>query len=317
MRDRLKTIVCAAFFAPLCGLASCADEPAQIDENAGAGSNSQSGASSGTSGSGGAFGSGGTFGGMSSGGGAGTSFGSGGATAGTGGAMTGTGGSSAGASGSGGNGANGGAGGSIAAGGDGNGGSYAAGAENGGGAGSGGAGSGGDAGTGNGDGGAGGQGVTDDNLLQGSSFETATNEGWSDRGSATILVSTENSHTGSYSLKVTDRTAGWHGAEYDALSLVTPDTTYRASAWVRLLDGSPAATLILTRQLRPNTGTCPASEFGWIATSGSLSSGMWLEIWGTFDVPAGCNPTMLIIYVESSDPTVSYYIDDVYLGVEP
>lgn len=313
MRDRLKTIVCAAGLVTLYGLASCADEPARIDENEVGGSNGQSGASSasgssGTLGSGGTFGSGGTSSQGGGGGSAGTSFGSGGVTAGTGGTYSGSGGLI-------GSGGKGGASGSGAGGGAGKGGSAAAGAGNGGSVGNGG--SGGDAGMSNGDGGAGGQGVTDDNLLQGSSFETATTEGWRDRGMATVAVSTENSHTGSYSLKVTDRTAGWHGAEYDALSVVTSGTIYRATAWVRLLDGSPATTLILTRQIRPNTGTCPLTEFGWIATSGSLTSGTWAELTGSFNVPAGCVPTMLVIYVESSDPTVSYYIDDVYLGVEP
>jgi endo-1,4-beta-xylanase len=164
-------------------------------------------------------------------------------------------------------------------------------------------------------GGAGGNGGTEGNLLQGSGFETATNEGWVARGSGvTAEPSTEYAHTGDYSLKITGRSAVWHGTEYNAAALVSEGTTYRIRAWVRLLDGSAANTLRLTRQLLP-TGVCTANEFSWI-TSLTVTPDAWVELTGLLMLPAGCTPTTLLIYVEAADTMVAYYLDDVFLGIE-
>jgi endo-1,4-beta-xylanase len=209
----------------------------------------------------------------------------------------------------------------MGAGGSGSGGSGGvAGSDNGGSSGSAGqSGTGGDAGSGGSpaSGGDGGQGGTTGNLLLGSGFETATTEGWHGRGNASVSISTDYAHTGAYSLAVTGRTTGWHGAEYNVLPVTTSGITYRATAWVQLFDASPPSTMILTRQLRPNTGACPINEFGWIDNSYDITPGSWIELTGTFTVPADCDPTLLAIYVESANPTVAYYIDDVFFGIEP
>jgi endo-1,4-beta-xylanase len=138
------------------------------------------------------------------------------------------------------------------------------------------------------------------------SFEQSKADGWRGRGDATLTVSDEESHTGSFALKVTDRTAAWHGAEYDVTSLVTPGDSYDVTAWARLTEGSASAALILTRQVQG----CEIEEFVRLDTAEDATDAEWVELTGTLTLPASCEPTSLLLYVESADATASYYLDD-------
>jgi endo-1,4-beta-xylanase len=145
-----------------------------------------------------------------------------------------------------------------------------------------------------------------DNVLMSYSFEGSTTDGWRGRGAATVTVSDEEAHSGSSSLKVTGRTAAWHGTEYDVLSLVTPGDSYDVTAWARLTDGSPSSTLILTREVQG----CDVDEFVRIDLAENATDADWVELTGTLTLPASCDPTRLVVYVESEDATASYYVDD-------
>lgn len=145
-----------------------------------------------------------------------------------------------------------------------------------------------------------------DNVLMSYSFEQSSTDGWRGRGAASVAVSDEESHSGSSSLKVTGRTAAWHGAEYDVLSLVTPGDSYDVTAWARFTEGSPSSTLILTREVQG----CDTDQFVRLDLAENATDAAWVELTGTLTLPASCDPTRLIVFVESEDATASYFVDD-------
>ena len=145
-----------------------------------------------------------------------------------------------------------------------------------------------------------------DNVLMSYSFEQSKTDGWSGRGAATVTVSDEQSHTGEFALKVTGRTAAWHGAEYDVMSLVTPGDSYDVTAWARLAQGSASTTLILTREVQG----CDVEAFLRLDVAENATDAQWVELTGTLSIPASCDPTRLLLFVESDHATASYYVDD-------
>jgi endo-1,4-beta-xylanase len=138
------------------------------------------------------------------------------------------------------------------------------------------------------------------------SFEQSKTDGWHGRGAATVTVSDEQPHTGSFALKVTGRTAAWHGAEYDVTSLVTPGDSYDVTAWARLAEGSASTTLILTREVQG----CDLEQFLRLDVAANVTDAEWVELTGVLTLPASCDPSSLLVYVESEHATASYYVDD-------
>lgn len=150
--------------------------------------------------------------------------------------------------------------------------------------------------------------TTDTNLFQGSGFEGSTPEGWYRRGAATLSLTDEVAHSGTQSLAVTGRRENWHGAEYDVRPLVSPGGTYGVTVWAKLVPGSGTGPLTLTRESLCQGG---AVQYTWIKNVPAASDSEWVEIKGSFVVPADCILTKLVVYVESSNVTLSYLIDDV------
>ncbi len=145
-----------------------------------------------------------------------------------------------------------------------------------------------------------------DNVLMSYGFEQSDPDGWRARGTATLTITDEQSHSGESSLKVTGRTANWHGAEYDVRSLVTAGDAYAVSVWARPASGSPSSTLRLTREVQG----CSVEQFVWLDSAENATSSAWVELSGTLSIPASCAPSKLLVYVESTDATASYYVDD-------
>ncbi len=150
------------------------------------------------------------------------------------------------------------------------------------------------------------------NLFQSSDFEGSSVDGWKSRGTSLLTVTAEDHHSGSQSLKVTGRTANWHGAEYDVKSVITPGETYDVTVWARPVAGSPSSEFKLTRELVGNS-SCGSSQFEWIKTAAGVTDASWIELSGTLSIPSDCVPTKLSVYVESTGETVSYYMDDTSL----
>jgi endo-1,4-beta-xylanase len=127
-----------------------------------------------------------------------------------------------------------------------------------------------------------------------------------------VTVSDEQGHSGSSALKVTGRTATWHGAEYDVMSLVTPGDSYDVTVWARPTSGSVSSTLRLTREVQG----CGAEQFAWLASVDDATDEEWVELSGTLTLPSSCDPSKLVVYVESTDATASYYVDDTSMSAQ-
>jgi endo-1,4-beta-xylanase len=143
-------------------------------------------------------------------------------------------------------------------------------------------------------------------------------DGWAPFGSVTLTntappILDPNGDT--LSLLTTNRTAGYMGPSLNLLSVpnVVAGATYQVTAYVLLAapDSSNPTVTISTK-----TADCAtAGNYANIATSGALSSTAWTKVSGTFsfsNLPGP--PTSLVLYIQSSSATDSFYIDDVTIG---
>jgi endo-1,4-beta-xylanase len=143
-------------------------------------------------------------------------------------------------------------------------------------------------------------------------WEDGSLQGWIPRGGGVVLTNTEEvgSRTGgagTHSLKTTGRTQGFHGPSLQTLSLLTKGATYQVTVWARLVAGQAPAQLRVTMQRSIGS----ANSFDTIAqtAAGAVTDSAWVQMTGLYAF-AGSDPTGLLLYVESTTATASYYIDD-------
>lgn len=137
-------------------------------------------------------------------------------------------------------------------------------------------------------------------------FDDGTTQGWIARGPVTLTSSTDVAHGGTASLKTTGRTNGWNGPSLDLRARVAANASYQITGWVRLAGGSAPTDVRFTLERTPAGG---ATSFSQITPSQIATETGWVQLQGTLTVPAGDNTTLLL-YLESTDPTVAYYLDD-------
>ena len=149
-------------------------------------------------------------------------------------------------------------------------------------------------------------------------FKDGGLDGWMPFGNPTLTnaVSLMPDPAGNTnSLMVTNRTASYMGPSLNLLSVnnVVANATYQFSAYVMLAaadSSNPTATASLKTQDCATSGA-----YSNIATSGALSSTSWTKVQGTFsfsDLPGP--PTSLVLYVQSSSATDSFYLSDVVIS---
>ncbi|WP_438348135.1 endo-1,4-beta-xylanase [Paenibacillus sp. FA6] len=138
-------------------------------------------------------------------------------------------------------------------------------------------------------------------------FEDEETGGFEGRkGTETLTITNEENHTadGSYSLKVAGRQDTWHGPSLRVQEYVDKGSEYKISAWVKLID--PDSTSL---QLSTQVGSTSASYNNLMKQTITTEDG-WVQFVGTYrytSVPE----EYLTIYVESSNATASFYIDDI------
>jgi endo-1,4-beta-xylanase len=149
-------------------------------------------------------------------------------------------------------------------------------------------------------------------------FSDGELDGWAPFGSATltnVAPPVTDPNGDARSLEVTNRTATYMGPSLNLLSVnnVVAGAVYQVTAYVLLAapDSSNPTASISTK-----TADCATTgAYGSIATSAALSSTTWTKVQGTFsfsDLPGP--PTSLILYIQSSSATDSFYIGDVTIG---
>ena len=150
-------------------------------------------------------------------------------------------------------------------------------------------------------------------------FQDGGLDGWAPFGSVTLSNAAPpllDPNADSRSLLTTNRTATYMGPSLNLLSVnnIVAGATYQVSAYVLLAapdSSNPTATISIKRTDCAN----PSGTYSNLATSAALSSTAWTKVQGTFsfgNIPGA--PTGLILYVQSSSPTDSFYIDDVVIG---
>lgn len=150
-------------------------------------------------------------------------------------------------------------------------------------------------------------------------FSDGGTDGWAPFGNtalnnATSPLADPNGNT--HSLLVTNRTASYMGAGLNLLNVsgVTAGATYQATAYV-LLAGADSSNP--TASLSTKTTDCASTSgaYGTVATSAALSSTAWTKVQGTLsysNVPGA--PSSLILYIQSSSATDSFYVSDVTIS---
>ncbi len=137
-------------------------------------------------------------------------------------------------------------------------------------------------------------------------FDTGATQGWSPRGPVTLTAASEVARSGGFSLKTTGRTAGWNGPALDLRTRLARGASYQVSGWVRLVAGQPASSLKFTLERAPVGGSNTYSQ---VTAAQNTTDGAWVQLQGTLTLPAEENQNCTL-YLESSDPTSAYYLDD-------
>jgi len=143
-------------------------------------------------------------------------------------------------------------------------------------------------------------------------------DGWAPFGSPTLtnVVSPLADPAGNAnSLLTTGRTASYMGPSLNVLAInnILAGATYQVSAYIMLAapdSTNPTVTISMKREDCSTNGA-----YSNLATSGALSSTAWTKVQGTFSFTNQPGPpSALVLYVQSSSATDSFYISDVVIS---
>jgi endo-1,4-beta-xylanase len=148
-------------------------------------------------------------------------------------------------------------------------------------------------------------GITSDVVFS-SDFEDGSVQGWFGRGSAAVAATDAEANTGEHSLVTTGRADTWQGPGRDLRDVLQPGVGYEIEAYVRLAD-APTAVLHMTVQRTPAGGD---TAFERVASDVTVTDDGWTRIAGTYAFTSAEHDE-LQLYLESVDPAVSFYLDDV------
>lgn len=140
-----------------------------------------------------------------------------------------------------------------------------------------------------------------------SDFEDGSTQGWGRRGDGVVVApTTEASHSGTYSLKTTGRTASWHGPSLNVTANLQQGVTYAIEGYVRLVAGQQPSDFKITVQ-RDSGGTTAYDQVV-ASPAGGVTDAAWVRLAGEYSFAT--DASALQLYVESSDATSQYYLDD-------
>lgn len=138
-------------------------------------------------------------------------------------------------------------------------------------------------------------------------FEDKTAQGFSGRGGSERLTVTDEENAtkdGKYSLKVENRSESWHGPSLRIDKYVEEGGEYKFSAYVKLIEPA-SAQITLSTQIGNGSSATYAN-----ITQQNVSTGSgWVKLEGLYRY--SMKSDYITIYVESSSPNASFYIDDV------
>ena len=141
------------------------------------------------------------------------------------------------------------------------------------------------------------------NLAQNPGFESGT-AGWYGWGPVSLTSSTAQSHGGSSSVLVQNRTGAWNGVAQSVQGVLQPANTYRISAWVRLVSGGNQP-VQLTIQKTDGSGTTYVA-----VANGTANASGWTQLTGGYNLSVNGTLSALNLYLEGPAAGVSFYADD-------
>lgn len=128
-------------------------------------------------------------------------------------------------------------------------------------------------------------------------------EPWGSQG-AVISRSAKRAHTGVHSILVENRSQDWHAPTIDVRGL-QDDIEYRFSIFVYIEDGQQASDMKLTLK-RYTDGEV---SYDPLAIKKDVGSGSWVEVSGKFVAANASQSQAMTVYLEATDPNLSYYVD--------
>ena len=151
--------------------------------------------------------------------------------------------------------------------------------------------------------------------LLNSNFESGL-DGWTARGSAKVEVSSSVAASGSQSAAVSNRSDSWNGIQYSLDSICTAGESYSFSAMVTQQETPAAVHFKLSLQYSTGGGGGMfgggQNSYDCIAEKDSVS-GTWIQLASeSYQIPAGA--TNLVLYVETEDSTIDFFVDDIVVG---
>ncbi len=151
--------------------------------------------------------------------------------------------------------------------------------------------------------------------LLNSNFESGL-DGWTARGSAKVDVSSSVAVSGSQSAAVSNRSDSWNGIQYSLDSICTAGESYSFSAMVTQQETPAAVHFKLSLQYSTGGGGGMfgggQNSYDCIAEKNSVS-GTWIQLASdSYQIPAGA--TNLVLYVETEDSTIDFFVDDIVVG---
>ncbi|WP_158078524.1 endo-1,4-beta-xylanase [Microbulbifer mangrovi] len=142
------------------------------------------------------------------------------------------------------------------------------------------------------------------NLVSNGDFEQGA-DGWSAGWAGGALsTSADKSQTGNRSLLASGFGGGAY-ALYDLTGGVEAGGSYPVSLWVNL---SAADRVTVTRKL-----ACAglSDSYSWLTDNADIPADTWTELTATLEIPAACEPTEVLVYLENTTSGTDVYIDNV------
>lgn len=150
----------------------------------------------------------------------------------------------------------------------------------------------------------------EDSVLFESNFDDGTINDWTPFGGAGKLSLDETaSHSGQYSLKITERTESYHGPSITGDAMFRPEKTYSFTAWA-YQNTESVKNITWTIRYVDSLGT---SRFEQIGTA-DVQPDTWTEISGTLTMPD--DSIAYLLYFECSHATADFNIDDISITGE-
>jgi hypothetical protein len=140
------------------------------------------------------------------------------------------------------------------------------------------------------------------NLLSNPGLENGTS-GWTVFGAGAVSSNTSVVHGGSQSLLRTGRTASWNGPAQTVTSVLTNNSSYTTSVWMRTQSGTPTGKVTLQVTANGTTNYIALAQ-------GAVNSSGWTQLTGTVTVSWTGTLSSATWYVETVAGTDNFYIDD-------